>query len=195
MQLAKVMPVLGIARLVGEHDTLIWRMVNHYVDRARRKADHSAVTQVGMDETAARRGHDYVPLRRHERAPGPVCHTGKGMDDDQQQQSFDRPDERYAVWIVEDQLGGLEIDPVFVEVPLVFLLVPLEIDRLYVQISTYILPSISPGAFRRNHSRPSRDSTGVRPPGRVSTLTLAIQSLAQLGRPVGGSPDPPLAFR
>ena len=62
MQLAKVMPVLAIARLVGEHDTLIWRMVNHYVDRARRKADHSAVTQVGMDETAARRGHDDVSL-------------------------------------------------------------------------------------------------------------------------------------
>jgi transposase len=62
MQLAKVMPVLDIARLVGEHDTLIWWMVNHYVDTARSKADHSAVTQVGMDETAARRGHDYVSL-------------------------------------------------------------------------------------------------------------------------------------
>jgi transposase len=62
MQLAKVMPVLDIARLVGEHDTLIWWMVNHYVDMARSKADHSAVTQVGMDETAARRGHDYVSL-------------------------------------------------------------------------------------------------------------------------------------
>ena len=62
MQLAKVMPVLNIARLVGEHDTLIWRMVNHYVGMARSKADHSEVTQVGMDETAARRGHDYVSL-------------------------------------------------------------------------------------------------------------------------------------
>jgi transposase len=62
MQLAKVMPVLDSARLVGEHDTLIWRMVNHYGDMARSKADHSAVTQVGMDETAARRGHDYVSL-------------------------------------------------------------------------------------------------------------------------------------
>jgi transposase len=56
------MPVLAIARLVGEHDTLIWRMVNHYVDLARSKADHSKVSQIGMDETAARRGHDYVSL-------------------------------------------------------------------------------------------------------------------------------------
>jgi len=62
MQLAKVMPVLAAARLLGEHDTLVWRIVNHYVDSARTKADHSSVTQVGMDETAARRGQDYVSL-------------------------------------------------------------------------------------------------------------------------------------
>jgi transposase len=62
MQLVKVMPVLAVARLVGEHDTLLWRIVNHYVDSARSKANHSTVTQVGMDETAARRGHDYMAL-------------------------------------------------------------------------------------------------------------------------------------
>ena len=62
MQLAKVMTVLAAARLVGEHDTLIWRIVNHYVDLARSQADHSQVTQVGIDETAARRGQDYVSL-------------------------------------------------------------------------------------------------------------------------------------
>ena len=62
LQLAKAMPLLAIARLVGEHDTLLWRIVNHYVDLARSKADHSQVTQVGIDETAARRGHDYVSL-------------------------------------------------------------------------------------------------------------------------------------
>ena len=62
MQLVKVMPVLAVARLVGEHDTLVWRMVNHYVDLARSKADYSKVTEVGMDETAARRGHDYMAI-------------------------------------------------------------------------------------------------------------------------------------
>ena len=62
MQLVKVMPVLAVARLVGEHDTLLWRIVNHYVDLARSKANHSTVTQVGMDETAARRGHKYMTL-------------------------------------------------------------------------------------------------------------------------------------
>jgi transposase len=62
LQLVKAMPVLSVARLVGEHDTLIWRIVHHYVDSARSRTDHSSVTQVGMDETAARRGHDYISL-------------------------------------------------------------------------------------------------------------------------------------
>src|SRR5664279_1752887 len=62
IQLVKAMPVLAAARLVGEHDTLVWRILHHYVDSARNQADHSSVTQVGIDETAARRGHDYVSL-------------------------------------------------------------------------------------------------------------------------------------
>ena len=62
MQLAKVMTILAAARLVGEHDTLLWRIVNHYVDLARSRADHSQVTHVGIDETATRRGQNYVSL-------------------------------------------------------------------------------------------------------------------------------------
>ena len=62
MMLAKAMPVLAVARFVGEHDTLVWRIVSHYVDEARSRADHSAVTQVGVDETASRRGQKYVSL-------------------------------------------------------------------------------------------------------------------------------------
>jgi transposase len=62
LQLVKAMPVRAAARLVGEHDTLVWRILHHYVDAARSKTDHSSVTQVGVDETAARRGQDYVSL-------------------------------------------------------------------------------------------------------------------------------------
>lgn len=62
MELVKVMPVQATARLVGEHDTLIWRIIHHYIDSARAVSDHSAVDRVGVDETAARRGHDYVSL-------------------------------------------------------------------------------------------------------------------------------------
>ena len=62
MMLAKSMPVLAVARLINEHDTLVWRIVTHYVDAARAKANHSKVTQVGVDETASRRGQRYVSL-------------------------------------------------------------------------------------------------------------------------------------
>ena len=62
MQLAKVMTVTAAGRIVGEHDTRLWRIINYYVDLARSQADHSGVSQVGIDETSARRGHSYVSL-------------------------------------------------------------------------------------------------------------------------------------
>lgn len=62
MTLAKAMPVKTIANFVSEHDTRLWRILHHYVDAAREKADHSEVEHVGMDETSRRRGHNYVSL-------------------------------------------------------------------------------------------------------------------------------------
>jgi transposase len=52
----------GIARLVGEHDTRIWRVLEHYVDASLAKQDQSQVTKVGVDETSRAKGHDYVSL-------------------------------------------------------------------------------------------------------------------------------------
>ena len=62
MTLAKSMPVKTMAKFVNEHDTRLWRVLHHYVDDAREKADHSQVKQVGMDETSRQRGHNYVSL-------------------------------------------------------------------------------------------------------------------------------------
>lgn len=62
MILGKSMPVKTIANFVNEHDTRLWRILHHYVDEARGKADHSQVKKVGMDETSRRRGHNYVSL-------------------------------------------------------------------------------------------------------------------------------------
>jgi transposase len=56
------MPVAAVARIADEHDTRLWRILHHYIDEARAKADFSTVTRVAFDETAARRGHDYVSL-------------------------------------------------------------------------------------------------------------------------------------
>jgi len=60
--LSKSMPTKTIASFVNEHDTKLWRMVHHYVDQAREKADHSNVRRIGIDETSSKRGHNYVTL-------------------------------------------------------------------------------------------------------------------------------------
>lgn len=62
MDLIPAMPVAAAARMVGEHDTRLWRIIHHYVAEARSRADHSGISRVAFDETAARRGHDYVSL-------------------------------------------------------------------------------------------------------------------------------------
>ena len=51
-----------VGRLVGEHDTRIWRVLQRYVAAGRRRADFSEVTVVGMDETSRARGHSYISL-------------------------------------------------------------------------------------------------------------------------------------
>jgi len=62
MTMISAMPVKAVARIVGEHDTRLWRMVHHYVDAARAHVDASGVKRVAIDETAARRGQDYIAL-------------------------------------------------------------------------------------------------------------------------------------
>ena len=62
MTLVKVMPVQSAAQIVGEHDTRLWRVLHHYVDDARERADYSEVAKIALDEKAARRGHNYVTL-------------------------------------------------------------------------------------------------------------------------------------
>jgi transposase len=62
MALVQAMPVASAAKLVGEYDGRLWRVLHHHVDEARAQVDMSEVTRIGMDETSARRGHDYISL-------------------------------------------------------------------------------------------------------------------------------------
>jgi transposase len=62
MALLAQMPVKAVADLVGEHDTRLWRLLRHYVEAARTTLDLAGVTRVGVDETSAKRGQDYVSL-------------------------------------------------------------------------------------------------------------------------------------
>lgn len=62
MALVREMPVKAAAAILGEHDTRIWRVIDHYVQSTRAQSDYSEVRRVGMDETSARRGQDYISL-------------------------------------------------------------------------------------------------------------------------------------
>jgi hypothetical protein len=62
MAMFPAMPVNAVARQVGEHDTSLWRVLHQDVEQARANSDASKVTRVTIDETAARRGHDYITL-------------------------------------------------------------------------------------------------------------------------------------
>jgi transposase len=62
MLLLKAMPVASVADLVGEHDTRLWRLLHHHVDEGRAGVDMSTVTQIGIDETGAKQGQDFITV-------------------------------------------------------------------------------------------------------------------------------------
>jgi transposase len=59
---AAAMPVAKVAELTREHDTRIWRVLEQHVNTQRAKLSFAGVRKVGMDETAAARGQDYVSI-------------------------------------------------------------------------------------------------------------------------------------
>lgn len=61
VELAKHLPVDVIAKMVGEHDTRLWRFIRHYTDEARKIDDQSKVTKIGMDETSTK-GQNYITV-------------------------------------------------------------------------------------------------------------------------------------
>jgi len=76
---AKHMAIAPLAEIAGEQDTRVWRIVEHHVNAARAALDFSQVTDVGMDETSSRRGHDYVSIFM-DLAEGRVMFATEGRD-------------------------------------------------------------------------------------------------------------------
>ncbi len=62
MLLAREMPVLAAARIIGITDQRLWRIVEHYVGQAVARLDLTRLRAVGLDETASKRGHNYVTV-------------------------------------------------------------------------------------------------------------------------------------
>jgi transposase len=62
MALVREMPVMAVARHIGVTDKRLWRIVEHYVGRALDGLDLSRLKAFAFDETASKRGHNYVTV-------------------------------------------------------------------------------------------------------------------------------------
>lgn len=62
MTLVREMPVNAAARIMAITDKRLWRVVHHYVAQAISQFDLSSLKAVGLDETASKRGHNYVTI-------------------------------------------------------------------------------------------------------------------------------------
>ena len=62
MSMVGSLPVKTLAEHIGESDTRIWRIIHHYVDEARARESYADVSSFGVDETASKRGHNYVSV-------------------------------------------------------------------------------------------------------------------------------------
>ncbi len=60
--LAREMPVLTAARIIGITDHRLWRIIEHYVSEAVARLDLGRLKAIGLDETASKRGHNYVTV-------------------------------------------------------------------------------------------------------------------------------------
>jgi transposase len=62
MALAMHLPIAVAAGFLKITDQRLWRVVFHYVDAAVARMDLTGITRVCIDETAAKRGQDYITL-------------------------------------------------------------------------------------------------------------------------------------
>lgn len=56
------MPVRAVAKHIGVTDKRLWRVVHHYVAQALSQFDLSQLKAIGLDESASKRGHNYVTV-------------------------------------------------------------------------------------------------------------------------------------
>jgi transposase len=56
------MPVHNVSDLTGVSDHKIWRVLDTYIELAKKDENYSDISTVGMDETSMSKGHDYITL-------------------------------------------------------------------------------------------------------------------------------------
>lgn len=60
LELARHMAVEPLAAIVRVHSDSVWRILDHYVEKARQAQPLAGVSVLGIDETSRRKGHQYV---------------------------------------------------------------------------------------------------------------------------------------
>jgi transposase len=81
LAMARSMPVSEVARTLTMDDMALWRLMELAVGHAREKANYCDVVRIGVDETAARRGHRYITTFVDlDRGRVLFACTGKGAD-------------------------------------------------------------------------------------------------------------------
>jgi len=103
LSLVREMPVNAAARHMGMNDKRLWRIAEHYVNQGLADLDLSDVTAVALDETSAKRGHDYVTVFINpQKVERPVIFATPGHDKEclNQFRSFltDHGGDPNAVW-------------------------------------------------------------------------------------------------
>jgi transposase len=81
--LMREMPVAAAARMIGVTDQRLWRVLQFYIGRALHHLELGHVQAIALDETAAKRGHEYVTVFIDlDAAERPVLFVtpGKGKD-------------------------------------------------------------------------------------------------------------------
>ena len=82
MSMVGAMPVKTLAARIGESDTRLWRIIHHYVDAARARESYADVPSFGVDETACKRGHNYVSVFVDMARRKVLCDGRQGRFDD-----------------------------------------------------------------------------------------------------------------
>jgi transposase len=62
IQLCKAMPVHNVSELTGVSDHKVWRVLDSYIDLAKKDENYSDISVIGMDETSIAKGHEYITL-------------------------------------------------------------------------------------------------------------------------------------
>ena len=60
LSLSREMSVAAVAEMTAVHANRLWRILSHYVERARREVDLSSFHKLGIDEFSIRKGHVYM---------------------------------------------------------------------------------------------------------------------------------------